>query len=465
MSSPHSLKDVVHRRAVKHSRRLSLRRLVVYVGLGLGGGVLIAALLILVFGKTILSGYGKSKLERAFAAAHPGWSLRIGELDYAFGADRLVARSVTLSRTNTVFKVSQISLTGVHWAPLLRGTAVGAEDFADASLEATDLEVELPQAHYGIHCTRLRASVPDSELILQGTEVRPAVGDEAFFAAHDYRTPRFRVDLPECRVLGLAYGEAYQGKAYRARSVHFSRPSLDALLNSDKPPKPFVKSPLMVHEALASLQPPLQVDSLTLTNGHLRYCTRLGVGADPAVLTFGAVSMSVTNIANRGDATAAIQLQAQGDLMDAGTLKVRLSIPIAPPDFSLHYSGSLTAMDLTRLAGYLDIAEHTRITSGSVKEAVFDIDVKAGEARGSVRVNYEHLMIAVLDKKTGTEEGLNNRIASFLANVLKVRTSNAPDASGSVREGKASYTRSPEDEFLEFLWFALWSGVRDAISH
>ena len=211
------------------------------MGLCLGAVVLAVAVLILMFGGAILNGYGKGKVERAFAKAHPGCALRIGELDYSVGANRLVAQSVTLSATNTTLKVGRISLTGVRWARLLWGTAALADVLAKASLEATNLDVEFPQAHYGIRCARLRASVPGSELIAEGTELRTLVGDEEFFAAHDFRTTRFHVVVPECRVLGLAYGELLQGKSYRARSVHFSRPSFDALVNRDKPVEPFVK--------------------------------------------------------------------------------------------------------------------------------------------------------------------------------------------------------------------------------
>ncbi|MCX6926846.1 MAG: hypothetical protein NT154_27120, partial [Verrucomicrobia bacterium] len=346
---------------------------------------------ILVLSGAILNGYGKTKAERAFAKAHPGWALRLGELEYVLGDNRLVAQSVTLTATNTVLKTGRTSLTGVRWARLLWGTTALADVLAKASLEVTNIDVEFPQAHYGIRCTRLRASVPGSELSALGAELRPLGGDEAFFAAHAFRTPRFHIILPECGVLGLAYGELLQGKSWRARSVHFSRPSFDALINRDKPPRPFVKSPLMVHEALASIRQPLQVDSLTITNGHVTYCERLAVGANPAVLTFGAVSLSAEGIANRGEPAAAIQLRGQGDLMDAGTLKVLMSIPITPSNLSLHYSGSLSAMDLTRLDAFLDIAEHTRIKSGSAQEAAFEIDVTAGQARGRVRAIYKDL--------------------------------------------------------------------------
>jgi len=70
----------------------------------------------------------------------------------------------------------------------------------------------------------------------------------------------------------------------------------------------------------------------------------------------------------------------------------------------------------------------------------------------------------VLDKQTDTEKGAANRVASFLANLLKIRSSSAPDASGAMKEGEVNYTRRPEDEFLQFAWFALRSGVLDLIS-
>jgi hypothetical protein len=451
-------------RARTTNRRLSLRRLSAYVGASLGALVLAVAVLILAFGGAILNRYGKEKAERAFGKAHPGYALRIGELDYAVGANRLVAQSVTLSATNTTLKAGRISLQGVRWARLLWGAAALADVLAKASLDATNLDVEFPQAHYGITCARLRASVPGSELIAEGTELRPLAGDEAFFAAHAFRTPRFHVVLPECRVLGLAYGDVLQGRSYRARSVQFSRPAFETLINRDKPPKPFVKSPLMVHEALASIRQPLQVDSLSITNGHVTYCERLAVGADPAVLTFGAVSLSVEGIANRGKPTAAIQLRGQGDLMNAGTMKVLMTIPITSPDFSFHYSGSLSAMDLTRLDAFLEIAEHTRIKSGSAQEAAFEIDVTDGQARGRVRAIYKDLEFAVLDKQTGNEKGLVNRAASLFANMLKYRKANPPEGSGSGKEGEVNYTRKPDDEFQQFVWFALRTGVLDIIS-
>jgi hypothetical protein len=458
-------KNTVPDREVKKSRRPSLRRISACVGASLGALVLIVALLILVFGGAILNSYGKRKVERAFAKAHPGSLLRIGELNYAVGANRLVAQSVSLSASNTTLKVDRISITGVRWTRLLAGTAALADVLAKASLEATHIEVAFPQAQYSIHCERLQASVPGAELIAEGTELQTLLGDEPFFTAHEFRATRFHVIVPECRVSGLVYGELLQGKSYRARSVELSQPSLDALVDREKKVEPLEKPPLMVNEALAAIRQPLQLDSLSITNGSLKYCERLAAGAEPGVLAISAVNVSAEGIANRGPPPPVIQLRGRGQLMNAGTLKLVMSIPITPTDFSLHYSGSLGAMDLTRLDPFLEITEHTRLTSGTLQQAAFEIDVAAGQARGHVLASYGNLEIAMLDKQTGTKQGIDNLVASFLANELKIRSTNSPDAAGLMKQGKVNYTRKPGDEFQQFTWFALRSGVLDLISH
>ena len=220
----------------------------------------------------------------------------------------------------------------------------------------------------------------------------------------------------------------------------------------------------MVNEALAAIRQPLQIDSLSITNGSLRYGERLVPGAAPGTLTFGAVNMTADGIANHGEASAAILLRANGNLMDAGLFTLLMAIPIMPGDVSLRYSGSLGAMNLTNFNAFLAIDAHTRITSGAVKEAAFDIDVTKGQARGHVRGDYQDLEIAALDKVTGADSGFGDRVASFLVNVLRDRSSNRPDASGSSKAGEVIYARKPNEEFQQFLWFALRTGVLDIIS-
>lgn len=450
---------------MKTNAKLSLWKLAAYVG-GFSVAVIgLLAIFLFVFGSAIVNGYAKNKLEKTFAKAHPGFGMRIGHLSYSIGANVTVAESVNVSGTNAIFKADRIELRGVHWARLFWGKPLLSDVFAKAHLNAANLDADFPQARYGVHCAVLRAAVPASELIAEGAEFHTLVGDKEFFAAHEFRATRFHVMVPECKVSGLAYDRLFDATSYQARSVEFSRPTFEALENLDKTAGPFVKSPLMMHEALAAIPQPFRIDSLRVTEGSISYSEQAAAGVNPATLTFTLVSLSAQGIANRGATSDAIALQGKGNLMDAGTLNLLMIIPIMPTNFSLRYSGSLSPMDLTRLNPFLDIDAHTRITSGAVKEADFAIDVTAGHARGRVRASYENLKIAFLDKKSGSANGIDNRVSSFLANKLKIRSSNPPELSGTSKEGEVNYIRKPDEEFQQFLWFALRTGVLDIISH
>lgn len=450
--------------AAKNNRPVSPLRRLAYLGLGLGVFILAVALFILVFGNMILNGYGKRRVQQAFAAGHPGSTLQIGKLSYAIGASRLDAQSIALSTTSSSFKVGRISLAGIRVAPILRGKATLADILAKASLDAANLDVEFRGPHYGIRCMRLRASVPNSDLVAEGTDFSPMAGDEAIYIAHATRTTRYRVFMPEFRVSGLAYGELLQGKSYRARSVHLIRPTFDAFSYHYTPAGPFKKSPHMVNEALAAIPRPVQVDSFIITNGYGTFRDRVAVGAPPGMLTFTGVNLSAAGITNRGDPSAAIALRAKGKLMDAGVLEVLMTIPLNPRDFSLHYTGSLGAMDMTRINAFLDVVDRIHLNSGRAEKVDFAVDVTAGHARGSLRAIYRDLNISMLDRKSGTKEGFGNRVASFIANEFKFRDTNAPHTRNPMKEGKIDYQRKPRDTFLQYVWLALQGGVLDVIS-
>lgn len=454
MSKLRSLKDLVHKWPF-----LKGRKPWVYGAFCLWLLLLAVAALNLLFGGAILNTYGKGRLERAFAQAYPGSTLQVGRLEYTMGTDRLMAQTLTIHGAASTLKAGRISLTGVGWLRLFLGKAAH-EVLAKASLDAADFEMEFPQAHYRIHCKKLRADAPASGLMVEEMELKSTIKDEARFAADAFRTTRFHVVVPECRVVGLTFGELLQGKSYLAREIHLSRPALDALVNRDKPVKTSRKRPLMVHEALAAIGPPVRIANLKISDGHINYAERVVARSAPGILTFTEVKMDAEGITNRGGKTESIRLKAQGKLMDAGLLKVQMKIPLKPQKFSLQYAGSLSAMDLTRLDAFLDIAERTRIKAGKVKKVTFKVEVAGDQARGQVRATYQDLKIAVLDKKTDKEKGLGNRIASFVANKFTIQPSSVPN---SMKEGKVDYRRGPNDTFIQVAWFSLRSGVLRAI--
>jgi hypothetical protein len=69
----------------------------------------------------------------------------------------------------------------------------------------------------------------------------------------------------------------------------------------------------------------------------------------------------------------------------------------------------------------------------------------------------------MINKRTGSDKGIFDVITSFVANNVKLRSNNMPDNSGAIKIGTVNYTRQNDDPFFRFAWFALRSGLGDAV--
>jgi hypothetical protein len=120
-------------------------------------------------------------------------------------------------------------------------------------------------------------------------------------------------------------------------------------------------------------------------------------------------------------------------------------------------------MDLTLLIKFVEHGEHRRIKSGILQYSISNFKVKSGKAIGSVQAVYNDLSVAVLNNNTGSEKGIFDRISSFIGNTFIIRGSNLPGKSGKMKTGKINYKRKSDDYFLQYVWFALRSGVGDLV--
>jgi hypothetical protein len=445
-------------------RKLSPLKIASYAGFVVIAIVLVCVLALLLFPDPLVNRFIKPRITKAFAEAYPAYSIRIADMNYNFFKNRFGFDSVALRTVDGTFSSHMgLSVSGIHWRHLLWGGSLGPNDFANSVVEAQDITLNLTQSHYKLRCKRLRVSVPDSEMVAESLKVHPQAGDDEFFGESKFRKTRLSIVAPHCSVMGLACLELLQGKSYRARSVHIHDALLDILVNKYNPDSRDTSGPFMPNEILSSIKKTLQVDSLSFMNGSLKYGEGFVLGAKPAFVTFDNMQVLAEGIANHGGRAAVLVIHAQAKFVNAGTMKVLMRIPVASPDFSFHYSGSLSKMDLSPLNSMLEISDQMRIKTGVLQEATFDVNVVAGRASGTLRGVYNDLTLAAIDKNTGSEKGFSNGIKSFIANKFKILKTNVPNKSGSMKIGEVKYTRQPDDPFIQFAWFALRTAVRDVV--
>ena len=451
-----------HKHPSTDRRKLSPLKIAKYAGFAVGAIVLVCALALLLFSDPLVNKYVKPKITKAFTEAYPAYSIGIADMHYSFFTNRFGFDSVALGAADRTFSshMGTFSVSGIRWMHLLWGGSLSPNDFTNSVVDAKDIVLDLAQSHYVLRCGGVRVSLPHSEVVIDSLKFHPSDSDEQFFAGSKFRKNRLRLNVPHASVTGLANIEELLGKIYRARSIEIHDASFDILLNQDKPDSRDTTGLLMPHEILASIKGILQVDSLRVTDGRFQYAERFAVGSKPAIVTFDKLQASAKGISNQGSPGASLVIQAQAQFVKAGTIKLVMTIPVATRECSFKYSGSLSGMELSALNSFLEISDHMRIKAGVLEEASFEVNVVSGRANGTVTGIYRDLKLAAINKETGSEKGLMDRITSFIGNKFTIRQNNVP---GSMKIGKVQRVRLRDDPFFQYEWFALRAGVQDVI--
>jgi hypothetical protein len=446
-------------------KNLTFWKIAKYVNFIFGSVILVSLLVFILFTDQLINKFLKDPITNAFAEAYPEYSLQLGEMHYDIWKNRFGCDSITLKRNDSTFSSNAISfsVSGIRWMKILWQKGITPNNLTRAVIEAQNIDLSFHKSQEKLKFGKLHISIPDSELTAVATMFSPLINDEQFFAKSKFRQTRFRVDIPKINVRNLDYLALLNGNAYKAGTINIHDVSANILVNMENPDDSSSTNPLMLNEVLLSMKEIVKIDRLKIINGQLKYCERFAVGGTPGVITFNKLNISMSGIANHSITPDTARIHANGMFMNSGIMKLNMEIPLTSKDFNLRYSGSLGAMDVTKLNTFIEPAEHQRIKSGTIQAAEFNINVNSGYASGTLRVEYKDLRVALLDKKTGSEKGIFNQILSMIGKIFVIRGSNTPDKEGKMEIGEIKYKRDPKDHFFQFLWYALRGGVSDVV--
>jgi hypothetical protein len=444
-------------------RKLSPLKMASYAGFAVGAIVLVCVLALLFFPDPLVNRFIKPKIIKAFAEAYPAYSIRIADMHYSIWKNRLGCDSIIVTTSEFTCSLTSFSVRGIGWMTIVRQTDFTPATLTSSVIDAHNIVLNFHQSQNVLRFGMLHISVPDSEMVADSIRCYSLIHDEQLFEKSQFRQTRFHFDIPQINIMGLDCLALLHGNIYNAKSITIYDVFADILVNMDKPYDKNSSNPQMPNEALSSMKEIVKVGSLTIINGRLRYCERYAVKAIPGVITFNKVNVSVSGIANHTALPETAVVHGEGLFMNSGTMELFMLIPLTSKDFSLRYSGSLSTMDVTDLNSFIEPGEHQRIKSGILQSASFNINVNSGNASGTLRLAYKDLSIAVLNKDTGSEKGILDRISTLIGKIFIIRRTNMPDEKGLMRIGDIKYTRNPEDYFLQFLWFALRNSVADVV--
>lgn len=436
-----------------------------YSGIIVGSILILCLLLFTLFPDFFINSLIKNQITKSIKEAYPAYTVKFGDLHYSFWENQLGIDSVSIEAKDSSISASveSLSVGGIGWISTIWKGNLDPGNFKNLVIDSKQIAVNLIKDQKVLRLAALYMSVPDSEITSDSVKFYPSISDEKYFSNSNFRQTRFNIDIPIITITGLDIPALIKGKSYKAGRIDIDNLLADILVNMDKLYDKSSPDPLMPNELFSSINKIIKIDSVKVTNGSLKYAERTSIGAQPGVVNFNNVNISIGGIDNSVTKSENAIIVADGIFMNSGTMKVIMKIPLMSEVFSLNYSGSLSRMNVTPLNKFIEANEHQRIKSGILQSASFNIDVASGHATGTLRVAYQDLSIVLLNKKTGSEKGIFNRMLSFFGEIFVIRSDNMPDKVGNMKIGKIKYSRYTDDYFLQFVWFALRSGVGDVV--
>ncbi|HWA16660.1 MAG TPA: DUF748 domain-containing protein, partial [Gemmatimonadales bacterium] len=277
------------------------------------------------------------------------------------------------------------------------------------------------------------------------------------------RSTSYRLAAFGIQVRGLKQQEIRQRKL-TPRLLVIDSLDLDVISDQRAPPRPPAVRKLWP-QRLDAAEWAAGVDSIILKAGDIVYGEIKPGQGRPGTVHFSRVRGTVVNATNdstRSGPRAPAVIEAQANLFNAGPLKARIEVVVAPGPIELRAEARLGSMPLSAFNSFLLNANGINITDGQVHEADVWFNVSKGVATGQVRPRYENFNLELVDKVT-RKQSFGKKIKSIVAGIM-TRSSNLPDKkTGKLKAAPIRYEVPPSETFWGLLWHAARAGVVKAI--
>lgn len=334
-------------------------------------------------------------------------------------------------------------------------------DKKDTVLTVKEFRSSPEPGRLGVYLAGFHRSERERAFALDTLSLEPVESDSAFLQHPAQRRTRLRLNL--AGVLGTDVDlKALLDRRVDGGNLGIARFRMDVLADRRVPRselKPRRRKTFWP-QRLADLDWQLQLDTLRIEDGALRYSEFKAEWPVPAAVWFTNISATLSGLSNRQADSARPShavLETTARFMDKARVSLRMEVPVAKR-FELKAEGQVEHLPGQVINSFLLISDGIRVKSGRLDKASFQFTVADRRAQGTLTMIYDSLAVELVDRTTRTQS-FGQKFKSFMAKTFFVRSSNMPDDKGAVRTAKIDYEYKLGESFWGGFWRALRSGI------
>lgn len=231
-------------------------------------------------------------------------------------------------------------------------------------------------------------------------------------------------------------------------------------------PEDLSRRPAMIHEIFRSLPFQLDFREVEFNNGYVSYQERPENEAPRSGNLFfdeiNATILGATNSPENLNSSDEMKLNASGRLIGEGKIDLEVVYFLNDTTGQFLMKGTIGSMNLALLNPMIEPATKVSLKQGRMNGLFFDISANDLEGTGEVIIKYEDLEIEILDRDFGFDQNIFQRIGSFLANRLIIKSQN-PDKD-ELKKGEVYHLRDQHKFIFNYWWKLILSGLKSTLT-
>lgn len=385
--------------------------------------------------------------------------------------DTISITDARVTTRNLKNKQNSIELTGM--AIQLLGVQVDSAASADTSrlLFAKEVNVTCKNLvwwspdklyQYGINNISLQSASHTAGV--GSFIIHPRLEEDAFVQSLPAQGDRFDFSLQDITISELDFQQLMQEEV-EADQIAIGSASFKIYrdLNITRDTKNRVGT--YPHQAIRTIPLPVAVRKIILSNAFIEYKERNVITKQAGKVRFYNVQATISNLTNRKDAIAKNNMM-RADIttrfLNKTPFKVSWLFYLQNPNGRFDVKGTLGSMNAKDLNSLAEPMGPARIEKGTIQGLDFDFSGTDYSMNGTVRLLYDDLKVALLEKDKGSKELDKKSLTSFIANLL-IKNSNPADKDKQPRIVSVTNVRDTNRSIFNLSWKTLFKGCKETL--
>ncbi|HET6768053.1 MAG TPA: hypothetical protein VFH08_11660 [Chitinophagaceae bacterium] len=329
------------------------------------------------------------------------------------------------------------------------------------TINVAKIALPSPDKLYDYQAEGIVLSSGAGNLLIDRISVIPRLGEEEFVNAIPTQADRLSFFFNDVAVAAVDI-QKLPDDYIKAGTMTIGRSSVKIYRDLARPRDRRNRVGLYPHQVMDDIPLRFNITRVNIQNSFIEYKERNHITRQSGKVRFYNVNGTITNFTNdKSTANKVMKAVVNSSFLNKTPLKTNWTFYLFHPNGRFDVAGTLGSLDGQALNALAEPMGPARIEEGRFNGMTFNLQGNDHSMDGSVKMLYENLDIAILEKDKGATETDKKFLTSLIANVA-IKNSN-PNGDDEVRVQQVHLSRDINRSLFNLCWKTIFKGIQGTV--